>query len=239
MKNIDPLFLFVWISCISCSQLSPALVKSKYTADEILRKLEFTQVYTVQDSTPVTFGEKVVSNAVNKEKFKDTPWEGATAGREFVIVEYTDPKQKTEWGYLYQVYLWKDRFLPFFVNRGDGMGLNLSYNGQSQPYYRVNYSRDVHLFKYPTLVKPNQILCLMYLKKEEVVSKDKVDVVSYDFKAEESKGVELIDRTEEPYKGSIRITYTIKIVADDAWIVVNQMKASYRYNCNVIEGTEQ
>ncbi|WP_233266297.1 hypothetical protein [Myroides fluvii] len=115
MKKIYPLFLLVWISCISCSQLSPTLVKSKYTADEILRKLEFTQLYTVHDSTPVTFGEKIVNSAVNKEKFIDTPWEGAITGREFVIVEYTDPKQKTEWGYLYQVYLWKDRFLLFLL----------------------------------------------------------------------------------------------------------------------------
>ncbi len=226
-----PFLLAVMTALSACSQLSPSLVKSKYTTDEVLRKLTFTQPYIVQDSTPVTFSEKKVSSVVNKEKFNNTPWEGATTGREFVIVEYTDPKQKTEFGYLYQVYLWRDCYLPFFVNRGDGMGQHLKYNGTSQPYYRVNYSRDIHVFKYPTLVEPNQVLDLMYLRRENVVSNDKVNVDTYEFKADQSRGVELITMKEEPCRGNIRITYTIKVIADDAWIVVDHVKKSVRYNC--------
>ncbi|MGG5507507.1 MULTISPECIES: hypothetical protein [unclassified Myroides] len=215
---------FVLIALSACSQLSPSLVKSKYTADEVLRKLAFTQPYVVKDSTPVIFSEKKVSSTVNKEKFVDTPWEGATTGREFVIIEYTDPKQKTELGYLYQVYLWRDYYLPFFVNQGDGGGQHLKYNGSTQPYYRVNYSSDLHVFKYPILVEPNQVLHLMYLRREKVVSQKKVKIDTYEFRAEESRGVELIDKKEEPCNGSIRITYTIKVIADDAWIVVDHVK---------------
>lgn len=73
MKKIYPLFFCVWIVFTSCSQLSPTLVKSKYTADEVLRKLEFTQPYTVTTSTPVTFGEKIVTGDFKVSDYKDTP----------------------------------------------------------------------------------------------------------------------------------------------------------------------
>lgn len=218
------------MSFSSCSQLSPTLVKSKYTADEVLQKLEFTQPYSVTDQTPVTFGEKVVTNAINKEKFSNTPWEGAINGREFIIVEYTDPKQKTEWNYLYQVYLWKDHLLPFFVNRGDGMGLNLKYNGTSQPYYRVNYSRDLYVFKYPTLVEPNKILELSYVERKRIVRKNRMKVTSYTFRPEESKGVALMAMTKEPLRGDSLITYKIKVIEDDAWIVIEKKQEKYDIN---------
>ncbi|WP_353120773.1 hypothetical protein [Myroides odoratus] len=234
MKKIYLLFLVVWVSFTSCSQLSPTLVKSKYTADQVLRKLEFTQPYTVTTSTPVTFGEKIVSGDFNTENYQHTPWADATKGREFIIVEYADPKQKTEWGYLYQVYLWKDCILPFFVNRGDGMGLTLRYNGISQACYRVNYSPDLYRYNYPTLVEPNQILNFVFMEKEWVVRKDKMKVQSYVFNADESNGVELIARTEEPCKGSILITFSIKIVADDAWIAIDKTVNSYKVNCNEV-----
>ncbi|MGS4345551.1 hypothetical protein ACKUSY_08150 [Myroides odoratus] len=235
MNKFYPLFFCVLLTLVSCSKLSPVLVKSKYTADEVLRKLEFTEPYTVTDRTPVTFGEKIVSGDFNTANYQHTPWADATKGREFIIVEYADPKQETEWGYLYQVYLWKDRILPFFVNRGDGMGLTLRYNGTSQACYRVNYSRDLYGFNYPTLVEPNQILHLMYLKKERVVNKQRVQVTSYVFKPDESRGVELVSKTEEPCKGDILITYEFKIIADDAWIAVDKVKESYRLSCKATE----
>lgn len=232
MKKTYPLFFCIWIAFTSCSQLSPTLVKSKYIADEVLRKLEFTQPYAVTTSTPVTFGEKIVTGDFKASDYKDTPWSDAKKGREFVVVEYADPKQKTEWGYLYQVYLWKDRILPFYVNRGDGMGLNLHYQQESQPYYRVNYPRDLYRFSFPTLVEPNQILNLAFMEKEWIVRKDKIKISSYVFNADESNGVELIARTEEPCRGNILITYTIKVIADDAWIAIDKTINSHKINCS-------
>ena len=155
-------------------------------------------------------------------EYAKTPWYGATEGKEFIVVEYADPEQQTEWGYLYQVYFWKDHTLPFFVNRGDGMGLNLKYNSESQPYYRVHYATDLQIFKYPSLVEPNEILTLQYLESEWVDSSDWVTVTSYVFRPEKSKGVEPISRTEEPLNGNILITYKIKVIADDAWIIIEK-----------------
>lgn len=230
MKKIYLLVLLALMHFTSFSQPNSIYVKSKYLADEIIRKLEFTQPYTVTDRTPVTFVEKGSTKDLTGHEYIDSPWYGATEGKEFIVVEYADPEQQTEWGYLYQVYFWKDHTLPFFVNRGDGMGLNLKYNGTSQPYYRVHYSTDLQIFKNPSLVEPNQILTLQYLESEWVDHSDWVTVTSYEFRPNQSRGVELISRTEESLRGNILITYKIKVVADDAWVIIEKTQDGYDLN---------
>lgn len=230
MKRIYLLILSLLVSLTSFSQPNNIYVKAKHIADEVIKKLEFTQPYTVTDRTPVTFVEKGSTKDFTGIEDANTPWYGATAGKEFIVVEYADPTQQTEWGYLYQVYLWKDHTLPFMVNRGDGMGLNLRYNGKSQPYYRVHYATDIQIFKNPSLVEPNQILTLQYLESEWVDHSDWVTVTSYIFRPNKSKGVELISMTEEPFRGNILITYKIKVVADDAWVIIEKTQDGYDLN---------
>ncbi|MGG5575874.1 hypothetical protein ACPDHL_00830 [Myroides sp. C15-4] len=230
MKKIELLILSLLVSVVSFSQPNSIYVKTKYLADEVIKKLEFTQPYTVTDRTPVTFVEKESIKDFTGSEYAKTPWYGATAGKEFIVVEYADPNQQTEWGYLYQVYFWKDHTLPFFVNRGDGMGLNLKYNGTSQPYFRVHYATDLQIFKYPSLVEPNQELTLQYLESEWVDASDWVTVTSYEFRPDKSRGVELISRTEEPLRGNILITYKIKVIADDAWVIIEKTQDGYDLN---------
>lgn len=227
MKKIYLLVLLALMHFTSFSQPNSIYVKAKYLADEVIRKLEFTQPYTVTDRTPVTFVEKSTTKDLTGHEYIDSPWYGATEGKEFIVVEYADPEQQTEWGYLYQVYFWKDHTLPFFVNRGDGMGLNLKYNETFQPYYRVHYSTDIQIFKNPSLVEPNQIVTLKYIESEWVDHSDWVTVTSYVFRANKSKGVELISMTEEPFHGNVLITYKIKVVADDAWIIIEKTQDGY------------
>lgn len=230
MKKIELLILFLLVSVGGFSQPNSIYVKAKYLADEVIKKLEFTQPYTVTDRTPVTFVEKTATSGVSENEYIDTPWDGSTAGKEFIVVEYADPNQETEWGYLYQVYFWKDHTLPFMVNRGDGMGLNLKYNGTSQPYYRVHYATDLQIFKYPSLVEPNQELTLQYLESEWIDASDWVTVTSYEFRPDKSRGVELISRTEESLRGNILITYKIKVIADDAWVIIEKTQDGYELN---------
>lgn len=230
MKKIELLIFSLLVSVATFSQPNSIHVKAKYLADEVIKKLAFTQPYDVTDSTPVSIVEQTTTGDVGSSENINSPWYGSTEGKEFIVVEYSDPNQTTDWGYLYQVYFWKDHTLPFFVNRGDGMGLNLKYNGNSQPYYRVHYSTDLQIFKYPSLVDPNQILELSYIESEWVDSSDWVTVTSYAFRANESRGVELISRTEEPFRGNILITYKIKVIADDAWIIIDKTVDGYDLN---------
>lgn len=230
MKKVYVLFLILLTSLSSVSQPNSIHVKAKHLADEVIKKLEFTQPYTVTNNTPVSFVEKTATSDLSEDEYVDTPWYGATEGKEFIVVEYADPNQKTEWGYLYQVYFWKDHTLPFMINRGDGMGLNLRYDGNLQPFYRVHYATDLQIFRYPSLVEPNEILELSYIESEWVDASDWVTVTSYEFRPNESRGVELISRTEEPLRGNILITYKIKVIADDAWVIIEKTQDGYDLN---------
>lgn len=105
----------------------------KKTADELIHTLKFTKENKITDETPAVLSVKKTISDAKDEKHSNSPWFGSTKGQEYVLVEYTSETEKTEWGFLYQVYLWKDSCTPFFIVRGDGIGLNLRNHQKNHP----------------------------------------------------------------------------------------------------------